>query len=197
MEVLEKDPMLYKIVRPLAKAIFKVLYRPTIIGAENIPKEGAVVLAGNHTSNLDWSLLLSSTKRCIHFLAKKELFKGIMKPIFTGAGLIPVNRKTKDGKALESAINVLNKGMVVGIFPEGTINKTDDVVMPFKIGAVKMAHDTNTKIVPFVIKGKFRLFRKGVRIVFFKPMKMNDDVLDNSNKRLVDFISDKLIDRKV
>ena len=189
MEVLEKDPMLYKVVRPLAKAIFKVLYRPTIIGAENIPKEGAVVLAGNHTSNLDWSLLLSSTKRCIHFLAKKA--------IFTGAGLIPVNRKTKDGKALESAINVLNKGMVVGIFPEGTINKTDDVVMPFKIGAVKMAHDTNTKIVPFVIKGKFRLFRKGVRIVFFKPMKMNDDVLDNSNKRLMDFISDKLIDRKV
>ena len=39
MEVLEKDPMLYKVVRPLAKAIFKVLYRPTIIGAENIPKE--------------------------------------------------------------------------------------------------------------------------------------------------------------
>ena len=60
-----------------------------------------------------------------------------------------------------------------------------------------MAHDTNTKIVPFVIKGKFRLFRKGVRIVFFKPMKMNDDVLDNSNKRLMDFISNKLIDRKV
>ena len=180
MDVLEKDPMLYKVVRPLAKAIFKVLYRPTIIGAENIPKEGAVVLAGNHTSNLDWSLLLSSTKRCIHFLAKKELFKGIMKPIFTGAGLIPVNRKTKDGKALESAIN-----------------ETDDVVMPFKIGAVKMAHDTNTKIVPFVIKGKFRLFRKGVRIVFFKPMKMNDDVLGNSNKRLMDFISDKLTDRKV
>ena len=173
-----------------------LLFPTAFKGKKNIPK-GRVIFICNHTSNIDGILLVLATWRKQYFLAKKELFKGIMKPIFTGAGLIPVNRKTKDGKALENAINVLNKGMVVGIFPEGTINKTDDVVMPFKIGAVKMAHDTNTKIVPFVIKGKFRLFRKGVRIVFFKPIKMNDDVLDNSNKRLMGFISDKLIDRKV
>ena len=71
-----KEPVLYKIVRPIIKIVFVVLFRPKIIGLENINKDGKLVLAGNHTSYLDCLLLISSTKRVIHFLAKDSLVKG-------------------------------------------------------------------------------------------------------------------------
>ncbi len=79
MDVIEKDPRFYKMVRPIVTFLFKFLYRPQIIGKEYIPKEGRIIIAGNHTNNLDCILLISSTKRCIHFLAKDELYKGVKK----------------------------------------------------------------------------------------------------------------------
>ena len=94
-----KDPIFYKITRPIL-AIFIKLYRPTIIGKEFIPKEGRVILAGNHTSYLDPLLVAYGTKRCVHYFAKDSLYKGIKKPIFKGLGIIPVNRKIKDKNSL-------------------------------------------------------------------------------------------------
>lgn len=192
MDVIEKDPIFYKIVRPIITCFVKIAYRPKIIGKENIPKEGRIVIAGNHTNNFDCILLIASTKRCIHFLAKDSLYKGIKKPLFRNMGIIPVNRKIKDKESLKKAIDFLNKDMAIGIFPEGTFNRSENTILPFKIGAVKMAHDTKTKIVPFVIKGEYKLFRKSVSIEFFKPMKIKTDVLDDANQKLMNFISDKL-----
>lgn len=192
MDVIEKDPIFYKIVRPIITAFVKVAFRPTIIGKENIPKEGRIVIAGNHTNNFDCVLLIASTKRCIHFLAKDELYKGAKKHLFKNMGIIPVNRRTKDKESLKKAIDFLNKDMAIGIFPEGTYNKVDKSLLPFKIGAVKMAHDTKTKIVPFVIKGNYKWFRKSVSIEFFKPIKVKTDVLDDANEKLRNFIISKL-----
>ena len=87
-------------------------------------------------------------------------------------GIIPVNRSIHDKNALNKAIDVLNKDALIGIFPEGTINKTKDIIMPFKIGAVKMASETNASLVPFTIKNKYKLFRKSVIIEFYKPYKI-------------------------
>lgn len=197
MDVVEKDPLFYRIVRPILTFLFKVLYRPTIIGKEHILKSGRIVIAGNHTNNFDCVLLIASTKRCVHFLAKDELYKGFKKYIFKYMGIIPVNRRQKDGKSLKKAIDFLNKDMAIGIFPEGTFNRSENTILPFKIGAVKMAHDTNTKIVPFVIKGKYKLFKKSVKIVFFEPLEIKDSNLDVENQRLMDFVSEKLEDSEV
>jgi 1-acyl-sn-glycerol-3-phosphate acyltransferase len=176
---------------------FIVLYRPKIVGKNNIPKKGRVVLAGNHTNNMDCAILMCSTKRCIHFLAKEELFKGLFGWFFKSMGLIPVKRKTHDGKALPVAITYLENEKVIGIFPEGTINRGDGVILPFKIGAVKMSHDANSKIVPFVIKGKYRIFRKGPTITFFEPFEVKNDNLDEANEEFMKLISDKLTDSEV
>jgi len=192
-----KDPIFYRIIRFIGKGFFMVLYRPKIVGKENIPKNGRIVLAGNHTNNLDCAILMSSTKRCIHFLAKEELFKGMFGWFFKCMGLIPVKRKTHDGKALPAAISYLENEKVIGIFPEGTINRSDDTILPFKIGAVKMAHDASCSIVPFVIKGKYKIFRKGPRIVFFKSFEVRTDDLDKANKKFMKLISDKLDDSEV
>ena len=192
-----KDPLLYKILRPIAKWLFILLYRPKIIGKENIPKDGGYVLAGNHTNNLDCIILMASTKRCIHFLAKEELFKGLFGWLFKGMGLIPVKRKTKDGKALPRAIQYLENDKVIGLFPEATINRGDGVILPFKIGAVKMAHDSGRPIIPFVIKGKYKIFRRRIKIVFFEPIYVKENDLDKANEKFMKYISDKLTDSEV
>lgn len=180
-----KDAVLYRIARPILTFLFKVLYNPKYEGLENIPQSGRVVLAGTHTNNFDCILLISSTKRNIHFLAKNELWKGLKKIIFANMGLIPVDRKNKDHNALALAEEYLKNDLVVGIFPEGTIGKNG--LLPFKIGAVKMAHDTNSKIVPFIIKGKYRFFSKSLKIKFLKPITIKDD-LDKENERLRNII---------
>ena len=197
MRVIEKDPLFYKIVRPVISLLFKILYRPIIIGKENIPKKGRIVIAGNHTNNFDCVLLISSTKRCIHFLAKEELYNGTKKILFKHMGIIPVNRRTKDKFALAKAKSFLNKDMAIGIFPEGTFNRSDNVILPFKIGAVKMAHDTNSKIVPFTIAGKYKLLKKSVKITFYKPIDIKSDNLDEANENLMKFISKKLTSSEV
>ncbi len=186
------DTMFYKIVRPAVGVLFKILYRPTIIGRENIPKTGGIILAGNHTKWLDPIMLIAVTKRQVHFLAKDELFHGLTKFIVKGMGCIPVNRKIHDKDALNLGYQTLEKGNVIGIFPEGTINRTDDVIMPFKIGAVKMSDKTDSYLVPFTITGKYKLFKRSIRIEFYKPFKATKD-LEKANDKLMNIVSSNLI----
>ncbi len=137
------DTKFYKVVRPIVSFLVRLLFHPKITGLKNIPKTGRVVLAGNHTRWLDPVMLVGIVKRPIHFLAKEELFHGITKFIVKGMGCVPVNRKIHDKFALSTAEEYLNKDLCVGIFPEGTINRTDNIIIPFKIGAVKSSYDTN------------------------------------------------------
>ena len=182
-----KEPLLYRILIPLDK-LFMKLYRPTYIGVNHIPKSGSVILAGNHTSKLDPLLLMSSTNRCIHFLAKIELFQGMKKIFFQNLGIIPVDRKRKNPEAINLANNYLLNNQVIGIFPESTINKTKDIIMPFKYGAVKMANETNSMIIPFSITNKYKLFKKSVIICFDKPYKVTGD-LKKDNEILEEKVS--------
>lgn len=179
-----KTPILYKITRPIIKGIMKLFFGFKIIGKEYIPTSGRVVLAGNHTNNLDCWLLMSCTKRCIHFLAKKELLEGPKKIVFANMGIIPVDRKIHDKNSLIEAENHLNKENVIGIFPEGTFRGKKGTLLPFKIGAVKMAYDTNTSIVPFSIIGEYKFFRRNLKIKFSKPIKIKNSDLDKENDKL-------------
>ena len=65
-----KDPILYIIVRPIITLLFKIVFHPKIIGRENIPRNGSIVLGGNHTNNLDCLLLIAAINRKIHFLGR-------------------------------------------------------------------------------------------------------------------------------
>lgn len=177
-----EDVLLYKILRPIITILFKLLYRPKIIGSENIPEGGRIILAGNHVHNLDCAILISSTKRNIHFLAKIELFKGFKKILFANMGLIPVNRKIKDHNVLIHAYNYLENEKVIGIFPEGTHGKGK--ILPFKIGAVKMAYETKSEIIPFAITGRYKIFSRDLKIVFGKPIKIKSNNLDKENEKL-------------
>ena len=188
------NTIFYKIIRPILKVLFKVLFRPKIKGINNLPIDTNYVLAGNHTKWLDPIMLIAIIPKQVHFLAKDSLFKGITKPFLKGVGAIPVNRKIHDHQALESAIKALNEKDIIGIFPEGTINREKKTpTLPFKIGAVKMANVTNTTIVPFVITGKYKLFSSKITIEFLKPRKISDN-LEKENQMLREEIDKKLED---
>ena len=180
-----KESILYKIARPIVKLYVKIFMRPTYIGLDNIPKTGKVLLVGTHTSNNDSFLLMSATKRPIHFLAKKELWKFPTGIIIAHMGLIPVDRQNKDTKCLSIAADYLNDDKVVLIFPEGTTEKEYGKLLPFKIGAFKLAYETNTPIIPFAIKGHY--YKKGLSIKFGKPIRISDD-LDKEKTKLASII---------
>ncbi len=189
-----REPILYRTIKPMAIILFRAVFRPKIYGTENIPKDGAVVLAGNHRKIWDCFMVAASTKRCIHFLAKAELFSNFFtKWLFTTAGIIPVHRNRKDKAALHDAEKYLQNSCVIGIFPEGTTNKTDEPLLPFKIGAVKMASDTGSPIVPFIINGEYRPFKSSVEITFHEPIYIKSDNLTDENEKLRNIIYSNLI----
>lgn len=187
-----KNPILYRSVRPILKIFMKFVYRPEMIHLENIPKEGPFILAGNHKNNFDCILLIASTKNCIHFLAKDSLNHGFKKVVFKNMGIIPVNRKIHDKSVILAAEAILKENGVVGIFPEGTFNKTEDVVMPFKMGTVKIASNMKCPVIPFAIVGDYKPFKKGLKIIFGEQVYVTGD-LEEENKKLMNIIANKII----
>lgn len=184
-----EDKFFPKIIFAILTRIFLILFRPKIEGKDIIPKTGRIILAGTHTNNLDCILLGSCTKRNIHFLAKKELWQGPKKIIFSHLGLIPVDRSKKDHNCLIEAKKYLENEKIIGIFPEGTIEKEYNVLLPFKIGAVKLAKDTDTKIIPFAISGHYKILFNDLHIKFAKPITIVGN-LEEENERLKNIINE-------
>lgn len=175
---------IYKPIRSLCRFLLKILYRVEYIGRENIPSKGSVILAGNHTNFKDGALMISGPDRIVHTLAKKEIFeKKFFNWFFRNMGCIPVDRTIHDGNAKGEAIDILNNNHVIGIFPEGTTNPKNEL-LPFKYGAVSFAKKTNSYLLPFAIVGKYKLFRKNIKVVYGKPYKLNSDDLTKENNIL-------------
>ncbi len=193
------EPKAYLKHRGKLEWLFKFLYKPTIVGTENIPESGRVILAGNHKYFMDCITVAASTKRVVHFLGKSELLEPPLKRYFEPFGVIPVHRERKDKAALESAIEVLNDDKVIGIFPEGKVKlKTEEqyTITPFKFGAVKMAEQTGSRIVPFSITGDYKIFRKGLKIQFFEPITVEGD-LEEINNQLMNTVAYGITDKPV
>ena len=182
---MSKGPIFYRLARTILGFIFKLYYNPKIVGKENIPKEGSIIIAGNHKHLFDQCLTILSTKRFITYMAKKEYFDNKKVAwFFKAAGCIPVDRSKKDGNAVSKALEVLNSGNAIGIFPEGTRNKTDKFLLPFKFGAVSMASKTDSYIVPFGISGDYKFRSKNLKIVIGKPFKVKNMDLEKANQKL-------------
>lgn len=175
----------YSLLTPIMRVLFKLYYNPKIINKEVIPKEGPILIVGNHKHIYDQCLTIMATKRVIHYMAKKEYFDGKMAWFFKLVGCIPVDRSIKDHNATDKALKVLNSGGAIGLFPEGTRNKTKDVfLLPFKFGTVSMAKKTNATIIPFGLTGDYKFRSKNLTIRYGTPFKVGEMDLEDANKKL-------------
>ena len=175
----------YSLLTPIMRVLFKLYYNPKIINKEVIPKEGPILIVGNHKHIYDQCLTIMATKRVIHYMAKKEYFDGKMAWLFKLVGCIPVDRSIKDHNATDKALKVLNSGGAIGLFPEGTRNKTKDVfLLPFKFGTVSMAKKTNATIIPFGLTGDYKFRSKNLTIRYGTPFKVGEMDLEDANKKL-------------
>lgn len=181
-----KGEIPYLIFTPLMRLLFRIYYNPKIINKKNIPKKGPIIIVSNHKHIYDQCPTIMATHRPIHYLAKKEYFDGKHAWFFKLFCCIPVNREIKDTTATNKALEVLNNNGAIGLFPEGTRNKTYDLfLLPLKFGAVSMAKKTNATIIPSCVTGDYKFHSKNLMIRYGSPFKIPEDMnLQIANDKL-------------
>ncbi|SDB91429.1 1-acyl-sn-glycerol-3-phosphate acyltransferase [Pelagirhabdus alkalitolerans] len=161
----------YHIAKNVVWYISKPLFRMEVIGAENIPKSGPVIICSNHISNFDPPMVGGSAPRVVHFLAKEELFeKKWLKPILTNVNAFPIKRGMSDRNALRKALGLLKEGKTLGLFPEGTRSKSMELGKGLS-GVGFFALRSEATVVPCAIIGPYKIGRK-LKIVYGKPVNM-------------------------
>ena len=181
---MKEENKLYNTCKIIYTFLLKILFRPKVYGIENIPKEGSLIFAGNHKHAVDPVVVMSSTDRIVHYMAKESLFKGIHGKIFEKIGIIKVYRTKSNPVAIMQADKILKNNGTIGIFPEGTRNKTEQELLKFRKGTVVIAQRTGAKILPFAIRGKYRIFRKGLEIEFGSPIDVSNMEIEQANEYL-------------
>ena len=163
----------YSFAKNLVYLVLKPIYRFDVIGKENIPKEGGVLLCSNHIENLDPPVVGINCPRDVHFMAKEELFAvPILKQLLPKLLAFPVKRGMSDREALRRGIGLLKDGKVLGLFPEGTRSK-DGQLQKGLAGAGFFALRTDAAVVPCAIIGPYRKFKK-LKIVFGEPIRFDE-----------------------
>ncbi|WP_019242046.1 MULTISPECIES: lysophospholipid acyltransferase family protein [Bacillus] len=160
---------LYPFAKTVVYSVLKPIYRFEVIGKEDFPKEGGVLLCSNHIDALDPPVVGINAPRPVHFMAKEELFSApILKHLLPHLNAFPVKRGMSDREALRKGINVLKEGKVLGLFPEGTRSK-DGTLGKGMAGAGFFAMRTDAAVVPCAIIGPYKRFKK-LKVVYGKPI---------------------------
>ena len=185
-------PKTFTVVRKAVAFLCRIIFGLRIKGQENIPAEGGFILVGNHLHNLDPVFMLTSSTRPVYFMAKQELFQipGI-RQLISWVGAFPVNRGKMDRSAIKQGQRVLQEGIGLGIYPEGTrsLSRKIDRVLP---GAGLFATGGDYLIVPCAVTGSESLpfnggkgrgtppdrnpGHKGVLVRFGEPFRLPDEI---------------------
>lgn len=155
----------YGVVRAIVIGLVRVVTRVTVVGRENIPADGAFLLAPIHRSNIDTPLVAAVTRRRMRFMGKDSLWR--VRPvgwIVSALGAFPVTRGSADREALRRCVLVLEAGEPLVLFPEGT-RQSGPRVMPLFDGAAYVAVKAGVPIVPVGIGGSEGVMPKGSRMI--------------------------------
>ncbi|BEU87645.1 lysophospholipid acyltransferase family protein [Selenomonas sp. TAMA-11512] len=165
---------MYTLLKSLFYILFVTVFRTQSSGAENLPKEGGVLVAANHMSNLDPPLLATFLPRPLSYMAKQELFEvPLLGAIIRAAHAFPVKRGKSDRAAIKAAVTALKEGRCVGIFPEGT-RSADGKRRAAEAGVALLAAMTGVPVLPAAISGTERVLHGALfpqlHIVYGTPM---------------------------
>jgi 1-acyl-sn-glycerol-3-phosphate acyltransferase len=162
--------MLYYVLHLVLKPLTRLLYRPVIEGAHNVPDSGPVILASNHLSFVDSLVIPLVAPRRVAYLAKAEYFSGtdvlgrLRRALFTTLGAIPVDRGTARSAqdSLDAAFAVLAAGQAFGIYPEGTRSR-DGRLYRGRTGVAWLAFRSGAPVVPVGLIGTEGIMPVGSR----------------------------------
>lgn len=184
--------MFYSICRIIVRFVMFFVFRIKSVGSENIPKEGGVIIAYNHRSNWDPVIAGLTAKRHMSFMAKEELFKN---PVFGGLikalGAFPVHRGKGDVGAVKSSINILSKGHVMLMFPEGHRIKNGKKVKA-KPGVALIAQKSQVPVIPANISGEYRWMHK-ITVTYGEPVILDDLYGQHLEQEQIQNIADDIL----
>lgn len=142
--------MSFEPYRRVLTPIVRTIYRVEVRGGEHVPRAGSLVVVANHDSVLDPFLLMAAIPRPMHYLGKAELWRvPVLRWWLDSIGAIRLERGRSDQQAIASAIDVLEEGEVIGIFPEGAVRHDT----PWLRGAARMALAAGAPILPVKLLG--------------------------------------------
>lgn len=163
--------MLYAVGNAVLRPLTHVIYRPTITGADLVPRRGGVILASNHLSFIDSFTIPLAAPRKVHFLAKSDYFTGvgvggrIRRELFETIGAIPVDRESPRAaqESLDAGLDVLRDGGAFGIYPEGTRSR-DGRLYRGRTGVAWLALTAGVPVVPVGLAGTQDIQPIGARL---------------------------------
>jgi 1-acyl-sn-glycerol-3-phosphate acyltransferase len=191
----------YNIGYTLSRWLATVFYSYRSVGTENIPPEGPVILAANHTSFFDPPLVGIASKRAMWFLARKSLLDWpLLGPIFPLINVIPVDRDGNDRSALKNIIHLLAEGEGVVLFPEGTRSR-DGKLQKAQPGLGMIVAKSLAPVVPARVFGAFEAFPKGAKglcagqisVCFGSPLYFTKEEHGEASRENYQAISDSVV----
>lgn len=169
----------YSFIRFVFSPIIRGLMRIKMSGAERIPGQGATIFAANHLSHVDPILVIASSRRKVHYLAKDAHFKNFfLRSFMNFTGQIETHRGEGGDLALASAADVLESNCALGIFPEGTRSKKTEkpFLLPGKTGVARLAASfPHTNVVPVALQGTRKMMAPQIDKLpkLYKPININ------------------------
>ena len=190
--------MFHRILHILVYPFMKILYRVKVVGKENMPKKGPLILACNHTSYLDSVMAgFSIFPRSAHYMGKKELFKiPIFKWLIIALGAFPVERGKADRSAIKKAIEILNNDGTLIMFPQGTRKK--DINDSVFDGTSYFAYKTGAPVLPVAIMGTDKIMPEGKKIPRFKKITIKIGKpfsIDKGDKEAMEDLTKKIMQK--
>ncbi len=192
--VMTKDTPLKKFTHSFIKGflglLYRIVYRPKIVGEENFPKDEGFIICSKHINYLDAAGIILLNKKNIRFIAKADLYRfGILSFLGHLFNIIPVKRGKSDINSIKLCLKALKNKETLGIFPEGT-RKGLEKHMKVKNGAVFLAEKAKVKIVPVGIQGSFKPFTR-ITFNYGKPINVHD--FNNGDEDWLDKASEKVM----
>jgi 1-acyl-sn-glycerol-3-phosphate acyltransferase len=196
-------PTIHPVIYPISWALVWIYYHLggwKVHGKENVPRKGAVIFAANHVSLLDPPAVNLAAPRVPRTMAKSELFDGRVAWLMRGLGAFPVRRGKPDRAAMRRALKVLEAGMVLSVFPEGTRSRDGELGIAGP-GFSYLVHTSKVPVIPIFLQGneqtlspphpKFRLVRG--QVWFGEMLHFEEQWQQKATREALDTISERVM----